>query len=676
MLSARLILVRHGQSTYNAQARLQGQADPPLSEAGRAEARAAAPALPASPPSGWSRSDLRARERDRGAARLSRRRGATRASARSTSARGRDGRCRTSRTRPATAWRGGPLHADDGESLGRPAGARRRRPRRAARRGSAPGSSSATAAWSAPRSRTSPAPTRAASPGPANASVTIVRAGRAAAARGLRLDARRLSAIVSSDNRKFLERAAFEPVTPLASWGLCRAAHKWEPAGRHNGAAVPAGYPHTAGARRLALDTFEPRRLHPRADAPWRRPRRRRGGVAQELLDRGDHRGGLLGRRRGAVQLEARTAVHRRSHATTADPPPADGWQGGGRWAGWNTWREPEEEHACGGSLRLGSRVSPESGDPTCAWAVSRVTRSRHVRPPPRPRGAGLACSQRPSPSPIPPASPRPTRRSGRMAPAPFTALRTRTGRGPRDPAPARPARGRGPRADAPLARLLRPAHRPADRRRDVAGAGGLRRPRGRREQLVVAPAGGVRAAGLRPDGPQHQRQPHERRSPTPAASGPSSASRSRPATWPTTSSSTRRAGSRPCSTAGRSTRSPASRSAPPTRARARRRTTVAALNAAVAARLYTGVADYDDYRRRRRPTATAASGTRTSAPPAGGPYAAFPRYPGLMERAQNAFTAEGLKVPWYIARGNHDGLSRATRPPAPTSSARSPRAA
>ena len=51
-----------------------------------------------------------------------------------------------------------------------------------------------------------------------------------------------------------------------------------------------------------------------------------------------------------------------------------------------------------------------------------------------------------------------------------------------------------------------------------------------------------------------------------------SSASRSPPATWPTTSSSTRRAGSRPCSTAGRSTRSPASRSARPTRARARRR--------------------------------------------------------------------------------------------------------
>jgi broad specificity phosphatase PhoE len=45
MLSARLILVRHGQSTYNAQARLQGQADPPLSEAGRREAELLRPAL-------------------------------------------------------------------------------------------------------------------------------------------------------------------------------------------------------------------------------------------------------------------------------------------------------------------------------------------------------------------------------------------------------------------------------------------------------------------------------------------------------------------------------------------------------------------------------------------------------------------------------------------------------
>jgi broad specificity phosphatase PhoE len=46
MLSARLVLVRHGQSTYNAQQRLQGQADPPLSDTGRDEARALAGVLP------------------------------------------------------------------------------------------------------------------------------------------------------------------------------------------------------------------------------------------------------------------------------------------------------------------------------------------------------------------------------------------------------------------------------------------------------------------------------------------------------------------------------------------------------------------------------------------------------------------------------------------------------
>ncbi len=46
MLSARLYLVRHGQSAYNADGLLQGQADPPLSEAGRREAQALAAALP------------------------------------------------------------------------------------------------------------------------------------------------------------------------------------------------------------------------------------------------------------------------------------------------------------------------------------------------------------------------------------------------------------------------------------------------------------------------------------------------------------------------------------------------------------------------------------------------------------------------------------------------------
>jgi metallophosphoesterase (TIGR03767 family) len=38
------------------------------------------------------------------------------------------------------------------------------------------------------------------------------------------------------------------------------------------------------------------------------------------------------------------------------------------------------------------------------------------------------------------------------------------------------------------------------------------------------------------------------------------------------------------------------------------------------------------------------------------GAFAAFPRWPGLMDRAQQAFQPEGLKVPSYVAFGNHDG--------------------
>jgi len=42
----RIVLVRHGQSTWNADGRWQGQADPPLSSLGEAQARAAADASP------------------------------------------------------------------------------------------------------------------------------------------------------------------------------------------------------------------------------------------------------------------------------------------------------------------------------------------------------------------------------------------------------------------------------------------------------------------------------------------------------------------------------------------------------------------------------------------------------------------------------------------------------
>ena len=62
----------------------------------------------------------------------------------------------------------------------------------------------------------------------------------------------------------------------------------------------------------------------------------------------------------------------------------------------------------------------------------------------------------------------------------------------------------------------------------------------------------------------------------------------------------------------------------------------------------YTGVQDYDDY--------TESSQFYDPDQPAG-PYASWPRYPGLMDRAQQPFDATGLKVPSYVVLGNHDSL-------------------
>src|SRR3954470_7247938 len=88
-----------------------------------------------------------------------------------------------------------------------------------------------------------------------------------------------------------------------------------------------------------------------------------------------------------------------------------------------------------------------------------------------------------------------------------------------------------------------------------------------------------------------------------------------------------------------------------------------AQLNADVAARKYTGVQDYNDYPG-RLPQRYADFWDPDVAPPTGaGPFAAFPRYPGLLERAQQPFQAEGLKVPWLISRGNHDGLIQGNVP-------------
>ena len=70
---------------------------------------------------------------------------------------------------------------------------------------------------------------------------------------------------------------------------------------------------------------------------------------------------------------------------------------------------------------------------------------------------------------------------------------------------------------------------------------------------------------------------------------------------------------------------------------------------AAEAAR-YTGVQDYNDYLEGPYPEFYDPNS------PAG-PHSAWPKYPGLMDRAQQAFTAGGLKVPSYVAFGNHDAL-------------------
>jgi metallophosphoesterase (TIGR03767 family) len=89
---------------------------------------------------------------------------------------------------------------------------------------------------------------------------------------------------------------------------------------------------------------------------------------------------------------------------------------------------------------------------------------------------------------------------------------------------------------------------------------------------------------------------------------------------------------------------------------------TLARLNADVAARAYTGVQDYDDWRG-ARPDLYSGYWDPDEAAPTAGRYAAFPRYPGLMDRAQLRFDAAGLDVPWYVSRGNHDGLVQGNAP-------------
>jgi metallophosphoesterase (TIGR03767 family) len=81
-----------------------------------------------------------------------------------------------------------------------------------------------------------------------------------------------------------------------------------------------------------------------------------------------------------------------------------------------------------------------------------------------------------------------------------------------------------------------------------------------------------------------------------------------------------------------------------------------ARLNADVAARRYTGIQDYNDYPGAPADRYDGFWDPNQAPPDASSPFANFPRYPGLMDQAMAPFAAQGLKVPFYIARGNHDG--------------------
>jgi hypothetical protein len=67
----------------------------------------------------------------------------------------------------------------------------------------------------------------------------------------------------------------------------------------------------------------------------------------------------------------------------------------------------------------------------------------------------------------------------------------------------------------------------------------------------------------------------------------------------------------------------------------------------------YAGVQDYDDYLQ--------SPAFYDPAEPAGSQFGDWPRYPGLMQRAQAPFRARGLAVPSYVAPGNHDVLVQGT---------------
>jgi hypothetical protein len=71
----------------------------------------------------------------------------------------------------------------------------------------------------------------------------------------------------------------------------------------------------------------------------------------------------------------------------------------------------------------------------------------------------------------------------------------------------------------------------------------------------------------------------------------------------------------------------------------------------------YVGVQNYDDF-----PGGSSLADRHNfydPNQPQGPHFGNWPRYEGLMDKAQQAFVAEGLRVPSYVAFGNHDGLAQ-----------------
>ena len=174
-----LILVRHGESTWNAEERLQGQLDPPLSERGREQSRALAGVVDGVPEERVVCSDLgRARETAEllglqpGAVRRALARDRRRRVGRPDGGRDRRRRARADELARRAA------HGARRRVVGRRSrGARERARSTSSSPPAARGSWCATAAASASPSRTSPAPTPLHLGSPPNASATVFELG-------------------------------------------------------------------------------------------------------------------------------------------------------------------------------------------------------------------------------------------------------------------------------------------------------------------------------------------------------------------------------------------------------------------------------------------------------------------------------------------------------------------